>query len=175
MSKEDGTKIDASAVSKIAWGYVRCGDSVTVYHAGGETTHMSADEHEKLEIEERHKKLGPPDPIVISLWNDDAGKRATDHSLPPLKYYCPKCMSDMTKHDALDWARDGKEIIVGYHVYMRGIGQAWDCGPLKMYDPQTDVVKNLLAHHCVYKGIPVESEEHLAELKAKEDRGQKIP
>lgn len=116
----------------------------------------------------------PPDPIVVKLWSEDPGKEETDSSLPPLKYHCPKCRTTMTKREFEEWARHGGQIKPGYHVYHRGYNDAWDCGPLKMYDPKTDFGEPLYAHHCVYKGVPIESEEHLAEIKAKEARGEPI-
>jgi hypothetical protein len=127
------------------------------------------------EMEKKWLADNPTDPIVVELWNNDLGEEESDSSLPRLKYYCPKCRTTMTKYGFEQWAKHGKKIIPGFHVYHRGYHEAWDCGPLKMYDPKTDFGEPLYAHHCVYKGIPIESEEHLAEIKAKEARGEPIP
>jgi hypothetical protein len=115
------------------------------------------------------------DPVVVALWKQDNGTAESETSLPPLMYYCPKCMRAMTKHRIEEWADDSSKIIPGYHIYSRGLGENWHCGPLKMYDPKTDENKCLLAHYGVYKGIPIQNQQHLEEIKAKEERGESIP
>ena len=82
-------------------------------------------------------RLGNPSLVVVAAWECDDGEDYT--------YYCPKCHIAMTKKAILEWAQYAKSVVPGYHVYHRGKGDYWDCGPLRFYK-QGDNTNPIYAH-----------------------------
>lgn len=92
--------------------------------------------NEGVQRQEKYKQSlkDKADPEIVANWNADSSQ---EH-----QYYCPQCMSIMTKKEVLENLR--YELILGYHVYVSGTSQTWQCGPLRIYDSEIDEIKNLV-------------------------------